>query len=72
LILNDFEANANGQSFLNYYDAKAEKYFYEFLKPLADVTNLTEADFVDWEMQIIMPVGVGECAGVVIDLELYY
>ena len=39
LILNDFEANANGQSFLNYYDAKGEKYFYEFLKPLADVTN---------------------------------
>ena len=24
LILNDFEANANGQSFLNYYDAKGE------------------------------------------------
>jgi sulfite reductase (ferredoxin) len=30
LILNDFEANANGQSFLNYYDAQGEKYFYEF------------------------------------------
>jgi sulfite reductase (ferredoxin) len=27
---------------------KAKKYFYEFLKPLADLTNLTEADFVDW------------------------
>jgi sulfite reductase (ferredoxin) len=30
LILNDFEANANGQSFLNYYDAQGEKYFYNF------------------------------------------
>ncbi|TDE55545.1 HEPN domain-containing protein [Flavobacterium sp. GT3P67] len=69
-ILNDFEANANGQSFLNYYDAKGEKYFYEFLKPLADVTNLTEADFVDWGNadNYVKAVGVGECAGVVIDL----
>jgi sulfite reductase (ferredoxin) len=70
LILNDFQANANGQSFLNYYDAKGEKYFYEFLKPLADVTNLTEADFVDWGNadNYVKAVGVGECAGVVIDL----
>ncbi|MGZ9674906.1 nitrite reductase [Flavobacterium sp. GNP001] len=70
LILNDFEANANGQSFLNYYDAQGEKYFYEFLKPLADVTNLTEADFVDWGNadNYVKAVGVGECAGVVIDL----
>ena len=70
LILNDFEANANGLSFLNYYDAKGEKYFYEFLKPLADVTNLTEADFVDWGNadNYVKAVGVGECAGVVIDL----
>ena len=70
LILNDFEANANGQSFLAYYDAKGEKYFYEFLKPLADVTNLTEADFVDWGNadNYVKAVGVGECAGVVIDL----
>jgi sulfite reductase (ferredoxin) len=69
-ILNDFEANANGLSFLNYYDAKGEKYFYEFLKPLADLTNLTEADFVDWGNadNYVKAVGVGECAGVVIDL----
>ena len=69
-ILNDFESNANGLSFLNYYDAKGEKYFYEFLKPLADITNLTEADFVDWGNadNYVKAVGVGECAGVVIDL----
>ena len=69
-ILNDFEANTNGQSFLNYYDAKGEKYFYEMLKPLADLANLTEADFVDWGNadNYVKAVGVGECAGVVIDL----
>ncbi|HTG67112.1 MAG TPA: hypothetical protein VL859_12130 [Flavobacterium sp.] len=70
LILNDFEANANGATFLDYYDANGEKYFYEFLKPLADVTNLTEEDFVDWGNadNYVKAVGVGECAGVVIDL----
>ncbi|WP_163408894.1 HEPN domain-containing protein [Flavobacterium ajazii] len=69
-ILNDFDANANGEKFLNYYDAKGEKYFYEILKPLSDVTNLTEADFVDWGNadNYVKAVGVGECAGVVIDL----
>jgi sulfite reductase (ferredoxin) len=55
---------------LDYYDAKGEKYFYEFLKPLADLTNLTEADFIDWGNadNYVKAVGVGECAGVVIDL----
>ena len=69
-ILNDFEANAGGLSFLDYYDAKGEKYFYEFLKPLADVTNLTDEDFIDWGNadNYVKAVGVGECAGVVIDL----
>ena len=69
-ILNDFEANANGISFLNYYDAKGENYFFELLKPLSDITNLTEADFVDWGNadNYVKAIGVGECAGVVIDL----
>jgi sulfite reductase (ferredoxin) len=69
-ILNDFSANANGKSFLDYYDAQGEKYFYEFLKPLADTTNLVDADFIDWGNadNYVKAVGVGECAGVVIDL----
>jgi sulfite reductase (ferredoxin) len=69
-LLNDFEANADGQSFLDYYDAKGEKYFFDLLTPLADITNLTEADFVDWGNadNYVKAIGVGECAGVVIDL----
>jgi sulfite reductase (ferredoxin) len=69
-ILNDFDAHGSGQKFLDYYDTKGEKYFYEILKPYADVTNLTEADFVDWGNadNYVKAVGVGECAGVVIDL----
>ncbi|UOB18850.1 HEPN domain-containing protein [Abyssalbus ytuae] len=71
LILDDFSANRiNGESFLDYYDRNGEKYFYEFLNPLSNVDNLEESDFIDWgnEEKYIQAVGVGECAGVVIDL----
>jgi sulfite reductase (ferredoxin) len=55
---------------LAYYDAKGEKYFFDLLTPLANITNLTEADFVDWGNadNYVKAIGVGECAGVVIDL----
>ena len=70
-ILNDFELKvAKGESFINYYDRQGEKYFYDLLKSLSDTTNLQESDFVDWgaDTNYITEVGVGECAGVVIDL----
>jgi len=40
------------------------------LKPLADLTTLTDDEFVDWghEETFQTAIGVGECAGVVIDL----
>lgn len=69
-ILNDFEANANGKKFVDYYKERKEKYFYILLQDLQDVTNLTQQDFIDWgsEEKYIKAIGVGECAGVVIDL----
>jgi len=69
-ILDDFEANANGKSFLDYYDAQGEKYFFDLLTPLADISNLTDEDFIDWGNadNYVKAIGVGECAGVVIDL----
>ena len=69
-ILNDFEANAGGKDFVHYYKEKGEKYFYDFLNDLQDVSNLTQEDFIDWgeEDKYVKEIGIGECAGVVIDL----
>ena len=69
-ILNDFETNANGKLFVDYYRAKGEKYFYQILTDLSDTENLTQEDFIDWgtEEQYVKAIGIGECAGVVIDL----
>lgn len=69
-ILNDFEANSNGKQFVEYYKEKGEKYFYDFLNDLQDVSNLTQEDFIDWgeSEKYVKEIGIGECAGVVIDL----
>ena len=70
-ILNNFEQNVKeGESFLDYYDRQGEIYFYELLKPLSDISNLKEDDFVDWghNRSYIKAIGTGECAGVIIDL----
>ncbi|CAL2091905.1 HEPN domain-containing protein [Tenacibaculum sp. 190524A05c] len=71
LLLNDFDTNKNvEESFLNYYDRQGKTYFYDLLKHLSDTTNLVEDDFIDWghDKNYVKAIGVGECAGVVIDL----
>lgn len=70
LILDDFEANGNGASFTDYYEEKGQHYFYDFLKPLTDTDNLAPEDFIDWgnEEKYKQEIGIGECAGVIIDL----
>jgi len=67
----DFENNAlDGEYFNSYYDRKGKDYFYQLLKPLADQSNLLETDYIDWgsEEKFQTAIGVGECAGVIIDL----
>ncbi len=70
LILDDYNANGNGASFADYYWEKGEHYFYEFLKPLTDIDNLTQDDFIDWgnAEKYKKEIGIGECAGVIVDL----
>ena len=45
-------------------------YFYQLLKPISDITTLTDSDYVDWGHEEVFKtaIGVGECAGVMIDL----
>jgi sulfite reductase (ferredoxin) len=70
-LLDDYKANSiEDELFNNYYDRQGKDYFYQMLKPLADLNTLTDEDFVDWGHveSYEKAIGVGECAGVVIDL----
>lgn len=70
MILDDFDQNGNGKSYADYYAEKGQMYFYDFLTPLSATDNLTPEDFIDWgnTERYEKAIGVGECAGVVIDL----
>ncbi len=65
------ESGTEGEYFNDFYDRIGGKdYFYHLLKPLADITNLTDKDYYDWEHEekFKTEIGIGECAGVQIDL----
>jgi sulfite reductase (ferredoxin) len=71
IVLNDYEENASdGEYFNQYYRRQGEKYFYSKLKPLADVANFTQDDYVDWghNETYVQEIGVGECAGIILDV----
>ena len=70
-LLNDYEVEKlEDETFNEYYDRKSNKYFYNLLKPLTDTSTLKDQDFIDWghDEQFKTQIGVGECAGVMIDL----
>ncbi len=69
-ILIDFETNSKDKSFVEYYQHQGKIYFYDLLKDLSSTDNLTNSDFIDWgnENKYVKEIGIGECAGVVIDL----
>jgi sulfite reductase (ferredoxin) len=70
-ILDDYKANASAsETFLQYTQRQGEKYYYELLKPFASLETLMAEDYVDWGQQekFATAIGVGECAGVMIDL----
>ncbi|MEQ8703666.1 MAG: nitrite reductase [Phaeodactylibacter sp.] len=71
LLLDDFkEYSAPGQRFNQYFQAQGKRYFYNLLKPLAAVDNLTTEDYFDWgqDEAYRQSIGVGECAGVTLDV----
>lgn len=70
-LLKDFKTNRKAEeSYLEYTFRLGEKYFYDLLKPLANAATLLEEDFIDWGHveHFSTAIGVGECAGVMIDL----
>ena len=70
-LLNDYKANGrNNESYIQYTKRQREKYFYELLKPLASLETLLAEDYIDWgeKEKYATAIGVGECAGVMIDL----
>ena len=70
-LFTDFENNSlEGEYFNSYYDRKGKDYFYQLLKPLGDNTTLKNEDYIDWgqDKKFETAIGVGECAGVIIDL----
>lgn len=71
VALDDYDANANdGEYFNDYYLRQGKDYFYQLFKPLANTESLVADDYIDWGQDIAFKpeIGVGECAGVVIDL----
>ena len=70
-LLYDYEGHKKKEELFNqYYLRKGKEHFYQLLKPLADITEVNSDVLVDWghNEAYIKAIGVGECAGVVIDL----
>ncbi|MCP9767017.1 nitrite reductase [Lacihabitans sp. LS3-19] len=71
LLFRDYqETRIEGEYFNDFFERKGKNYFYELLKPLASLDSLVPTDFVDWgqEVSFETAIGIGECAGVMIDL----
>lgn len=69
IILNDYQHNGKGLLFNQYYNKYGNKYFYDLLKELAN-EPIQENEFLDWgqKNKYVRNIGVGECAGVSVDL----
>lgn len=70
-LLNDYEENQiEGEYYNDYFQRQTKNYFYQLLKPFGNVKDLTQDYFIDWgtNEQYETLVGVGECAGVMVDL----
>ena len=71
LLLDDFQNSQQGGEYFNDYVQRLGKlYFYDLLKPLADLTEVADREYIDWghSEQFVPEIGVGECAGVSFDM----
>lgn len=73
-LMKDYDDNAEENEYYSTYYRRQiaidKLYFFKLLKPLTDLESITEEDFIDWghNDQYIKAIGVGECAGAMVDL----
>jgi sulfite reductase (ferredoxin) len=73
-LMHDYEENAQENEYYNNYYrrmiADEKLYFFKLLKPITDLDSILDEDFIDWghDAQYIKAIGVGECAGALVDL----
>ncbi len=72
VLLDHFEQNGLEGEYYNHYLERlgGKKFFYDLLKPLADLTLLRADELIDWGQQgeYVQEIGVGECAGAMLDM----
>lgn len=71
VLLTDYEENGlEGEYFNDYYNRQTKNYFYQLLKPIADLSTVDDNEYRDWDHDELFKteIGVGECASVVLDL----
>ncbi|MEM9259082.1 MAG: nitrite/sulfite reductase, partial [Bacteroidota bacterium] len=70
-LFHDYQEHANeGEYYNDYVQRQGKRYFYDVLKPLGDAKTITPEEFYDWgqDHEYRQEIGVGECAGVSIDV----
>jgi sulfite reductase (ferredoxin) len=71
VLLDDFAKQKEPDEYFNHYYQRAGKnYFYNLLKPLSEMEEVTQDDLLDWgtDKQYQTMIGVGECAGALVDM----
>ncbi|MBD1422310.1 nitrite/sulfite reductase [Sphingobacterium chuzhouense] len=71
LLLNDYADNRiEEESFNTYFVRIGKTYFYNLLKPLGDIDEVTQFHLTDWGNESIYTpkIGIGECAVPMIDM----
>jgi sulfite reductase (ferredoxin) len=71
ILFADYAAAAEAGTYYNdYVAAKGKRYFYGLLKELGQTTEVAEEEYFDWgqDHDYRQEIGVGECAGVALDV----
>ena len=72
IVLDHFISNKLEGEYFNHYYLRmgGRKYFYQLIKHFTDISNIDASDLMDWGQEHLykQEIGIGECAGVILDL----